>query len=154
MDRLRELFTELGLRDVQTFIASGNVLFESGATKPDALERKIERHLEATLGYSVETFLRTPDELRALAQLDPFADVERHGLYVGFLKSPPAAAARKKLIALADPMHAFHFNEREVYWMSRISMAETRISNATIEKALGMPATFRSITTVRKLAAK
>lgn len=154
MDRLRELFTELGLRDVTTFIASGNVLFEAGSAKPEAIESKIERHLETSLGYEVETFLRTPEQIRALAKIDPFGTAERHGLYVGFLKSPPPSAACKKLFALGDPMHDFHITDREVYWLSRISMADTKVSNATIERTLGMPATFRSITTVTKLAAK
>ena len=66
MDRLRSLFEELGLKNVETVIASGNVLFDSSAKDGAGLERKIERHLEEELGYAVETFVRSPAEIAAM----------------------------------------------------------------------------------------
>jgi hypothetical protein len=62
MDQLRTLFEELGLKDVETFIASGNVIFRSPA-KSASLESKIERHLHRALGYEVDTFIRTDGEV-------------------------------------------------------------------------------------------
>jgi uncharacterized protein (DUF1697 family) len=154
MDRLRALFEEMGFEGVETFIASGNVIFDA---KGDAakLETKIETHLKEALGFEVATFLRTPAELAALAALRPFDDEETaHGLYVGFLKAAPSAEARDKLMSLRTETTDFDVRGREVWWLSRISMADSRISNGTLEKALRMSATFRNVTTVRKLAAK
>lgn len=154
MDRLRALFGEMGFERVETFIASGNVIFDA---KGDAakLEARIETHLKEALGYEVASFLRTPKELAALAALHPFDDEEAaHGLYVGFLKEPPSAEAREKLLALRSETADFDVRGREVWWLSRISMADSRISNGSLEKALRMAATFRNVTTVRKLAAK
>lgn len=154
MDRLRALFEEMGFENVATFIASGNVIFDANG-KPDALEKKIEAHLKEALGYEVATFLRTPKELAALAPLRPYDDEEAaHGLYVGFLKEAPSAEATEKLMSLRGETVDFAVLGREVWWLSRISMADSRISNGTLEKALRMPATFRNVTTVRKLAAK
>lgn len=154
MDRLRALFGEMGFENVATFIASGNVIFDAKG-KPDALEKKIETHLKEALGYEVATFLRTPQELAALAALRPYDDEEAaHGLYVGFLKGAPSAEATEKLMSLRGETVDFTVRGREVWWLSRISMADSRISNGTLEKALRMPATFRNVTTVRKLAAK
>ena len=63
MDRLRVLFEELGLGDVTTFIASGNVIFDSDERDADTLADRIEAHLAQALGYDVPTFLRTDVEL-------------------------------------------------------------------------------------------
>ncbi len=59
MAALRAEFEALGLKDVETFIASGNVIFTAPTGNRAALERKIESHLHGALGYEVKTFLRT-----------------------------------------------------------------------------------------------
>jgi uncharacterized protein (DUF1697 family) len=56
MERLRALFSDIGFSNVETFIASGNVIFDSKSAAPTTLEKDIERQLEASLGYSVATF--------------------------------------------------------------------------------------------------
>jgi len=145
MDRLRTLFEELGLAKVETFIASGNVLFDSRAAAT-TLETRIEKHLRAALGYEVATFLRTGAELAAVG--------ERDVNYVGFLRSEPSASAREKLLALKPPDDDLTVEGREVYWMIRTRISDSPLNNARLEKALGMPMTMRNMNTVRKLAAK
>jgi uncharacterized protein (DUF1697 family) len=56
--------------------------------------------------------------------------------------------------ALRTEFDHFHFHEREFYWLSRRKMSESTLSGAVFEKTLGMPATMRNATTVRRLAAK
>ena len=73
MDLLCRLFEELGLKDVETFIASGNVIFRSPA-KSASLEVKVERHLRQALGYEVATFIRNEAEIAAVAAYRPFKD--------------------------------------------------------------------------------
>ena len=58
MEALRRIFESAGLTNVETFIASGNVLFDSGSRSEKALRAKIEKSLQNELGYSVVTFLR------------------------------------------------------------------------------------------------
>lgn len=156
MDRLRELFAELKLANVETFIASGNVIFESPAKDAQALERKIEKHLRESLGYEVATFLRSVSELAEVAEYRPFAasELEEHTLYIGFLPASPAAAAQQAVTALRTEVDEFHFHARELYWLCRKKLSESTISGAQLERKLGMPATLRNATTVRKLAAK
>ena len=79
MERLRELFSGLGLRDVRSYIQTGNIFFESAEADRDdrdALARRIERHLAAALGYEVPTFLRTVAEVEHALRLDPFKHLE------------------------------------------------------------------------------
>ena len=62
MDRLRTLFEAAGFRGAETFIASGNVVFESSRKSAGDLERAIETHLKKALGYPVATFVRSMPE--------------------------------------------------------------------------------------------
>ena len=157
MDRLRELFVRMGFSSVETFIASGNVLFHSHADDTGTLERHIAGGLEAALGYPVATFIRTPGELKTIAQHWPFDESERdrpHSYYVAFLGSPPDASAEARLQALSTPVDAFHVDGRELYWLRRDALGESSFSGAVLEKTLGQPATVRNGRTVSKLAAR
>ena len=141
MDHLRRLFVEMGFAGVETFIASGNVIFDSPATDTAALERAIEAGLHAALGYRVDTFIRTPAERAAVAAMWPFS-------------APPDAAATERLMAFSTPVDAFHVDGREVYWLRRDALGESAFAGGVLEKALGMPATVRNGRTVGKIAQK
>lgn len=158
MDHLRRLFEAMGHSNVETFIASGNVIFSSTSKTPSALEKKIAAQLQASLGYEVATFIRTPSELAAIAQYQPFSDAELnakgHTLYIGFLREPPSTAAKKKLLACATKSYDFHINGREVYWLCRKLFSQSEFSGKDLEKTLGQPVTLRNSTTVKKIAAK
>jgi uncharacterized protein (DUF1697 family) len=158
MDALRRLFAAIDLSSVETIIASGNVVFDSASKSPKALEKKIEDHLRKKLGYDVETFLRTPTELTAVAQYQPFQPSELeapgHSLHIGFLDDPPNAAAKKKIVALSNDVDTFHIHERELYWLRRGKFSESKITGNQLERTLEMPTTLRNVTTVRKIAAK
>ena len=69
MKRLRHEFEFLGFSGIETFIASGNIIFETRGTNEERLRIKIERHLRETLGYEVTTFIRSTAELRQVAAL-------------------------------------------------------------------------------------
>lgn len=157
MDRLRALFEEMGFENVQTFIASGNVIFDSPSTDTKALEQQIEAHLKQSLGYAVDTFLRTPAELAAIVAHDPFPgedEADRHALYVTFIRDPLSAGACEKLSAFNSPTDEFRAHQREVYWLCRLKMSDSPITGAKLEKAFGGSGTMRNVTTVRRLAAK
>lgn len=153
MEHLRRLFEEIGFSNVATFIASGNVVFETSPADPRTLEARIEAQLKQALGYEVATSLRTPEEVAGVASCRPFGDAEG-SMYVGFLKSEPPAEARKKILSLRTATDDFYVDGREVYWRCLTSMHESTFSGAVLERVVGAPATLRNITSVRKLAAK
>ena len=159
MDRLCALFTEMDFAGVSTYIASGNVLFDAALPDADgaaeALEKSIEAHLQAALGYEVATFLRSAAEIAAVAKHRPFDAPELEaafGLMIAFLKRSPDEAATARLMAYRRDSDDFAVHGREVYWLRRTQQSETNFAGAALERALKMPATVRSITTVRKLA--
>lgn len=154
MDVLRGHFETLGFTAVSTFIASGNVLFSVRAVSAAATERRIERALRAALGYEVATFLRSPRELSGAAVHAPFDDLAATDtLAVGFLPRALTAAERRAVLAFSGPTDDFATHARELYWRTRGRISESKFSLAQLERALGLRATFRNITTVRKLDA-
>lgn len=158
MDKLRSLFEGLDFENVETFIASGNVIIDSTDLNTRELELKIEKHLCSALGYSVATFLRTPAELQEIVTLNPFTPADwgnpANNIYIGFLQERPAEEARKRLVSLSSQEDEFAISGREFYWLRRGRMSDSKVTGAQLEKALGRPSTMRNITTLRKLAAK
>ena len=157
MVELRRLFEALGLKDVETFIASGNVIFTAPSMSIAALPQRIEDHLRKSLGYEVKVFVRTESEVAAIAQYKPFEDAHlrsAQALNVAFLAAPLGAEARKSLMALRTEIDDFHVSGREVYWLCKRKQSESTFSNARFEKTLGVRSTFRGLNTVVKLSAK
>lgn len=158
MDALRKHFSRMGFTNVETFIASGNVIFDAKENDPTALEERIAYELESSLGYAVATFLRTPAELAAIVRHEPFEagviDPERHALYIGFLPRKPSALTVRKVIDLRTAVDEFHVHKRELYWGCRGRFSDSAVSGGILERAIAMPMTMRNVTTVRRLAAK
>jgi len=158
MDQLRQLFEALGFAKVETFIASGNVIFEAKSKDTNALQRRIEKHLHQALGYEVVTFLRTLEELDKVANHRPFVESEmkRPGntLYVGFIADTPAKAVAQKVEGLVTDVDYLKVTGRELYWLLRTSFSDSKLSGAILERALGMKATIRNINTVQRILKK
>lgn len=159
MTTLRTLFEELGFADVETFIASGNVVFDTKARDRTALERTIASHLERALGYAVSTFIRSPREMAAIAAHEPFpASVVGSGFHILTVMfmgdgAPPDLGQRMEQYRTA--IDDFRVHGRELYWLCRARTMESRIVWDRVAKAAKLPPlTARNVTTVRKLAAK
>lgn len=157
MGRLKELFEALGLQGVETFIASGNVVFEGTMESEESLRGRVEAHLCKSLGYEVDTFLRTGRELAGLLKACPFEEAEiatAKALNVAFLHAPLSRSAVAKLHALEGEVDVFKPVGREVWWLCRVKQSDSKFSNAVFEKTLGVKATFRGINTLQRLVAK
>ena len=157
MDHLRQLFESLDLKNVETFIASGNIIFDAKSGSTKNLEKKIEACLHEALGYEVATFIRTNAEVTAIANYKPFPPSKLEtaaALNIGFLADPLNEDAKQKLMALRTEIDDFHVHGREIYWVCLKKQSDSKISNVTIEKALGVKSTLRGMNTVNKLAEK
>lgn len=158
MERLAGLFGELKFGNVSTFIASGNVIFESKAKNEVKVAVSIESHLKQALGYHVDTFVRTRAEVAAAADFLPFsrADMEapENTVNVGFLKEALSPHQAKGLLACRTEVDEFRVNGREFYWLCRVRSSDSKVWATPQMRALKLPtATMRNITTVRKIAA-
>ena len=156
MDRLRELVEALGFEQVETFIASGNVIFSSPSRDLPATEERMARHLHEALGYEVTTFIRSQSELDSIAAFQPREPFSTdQSVYVIFLREVADVEFRRSLEGLSTETDRFEFAGREAYWLIRGKLSESPLFGMDLSKVTGgAPTTMRNITTVRKLVAK
>lgn len=157
MEVLRELFSSLRFSNVETFIASGNVIFEAKAAADRVLEMRIEKLLQSSLGYAVSTFVRTEDEIRTISVYKPFSDEilsTAQALNVGFLHDPLSPAAVEAAMRFRTELDDFHVHGREIYWLCRARQSDSKFVSKPFEKAINGAVTFRSTKTIARLAAK
>jgi len=159
MDRLRELFEGIGLRDVSTFIGSGNVVFSADSSDVRCLRAEIERCLADGLGYDVPTFLRTPAQLSEIVPVEPLEAVEsgqsQPSAYVIFLHAPATAEMRSALEGLSSEMDEFRFSGAEVFWLIQGKLSESPLFSSGLEQAFrGESTTMRNMNTLRRLVSK
>jgi uncharacterized protein (DUF1697 family) len=157
MDYLRTIFEAENFTRVETYLETGNVIFDGDAEDPAGLERVIEQMLSDALGYDVTTFIRTDAEVRNIARHKPFMMATMKtatALNVAMFKEPLDEKATRTLLALRTPNDSFNVHGRELYWLSQTKPSESTISNAIFEITAGRPSALRGINTFRQLAQK
>jgi uncharacterized protein (DUF1697 family) len=155
MQALKSALESMGLDDVESFIASGNLVFASKGGK--GLDAKIAAGLEKACGFEVPVFVRTIEEVAAAAAHDPFPnrDAARFPTYlVGFLSKNLDAAGVERISSLETPEDRFHVRGRDFWWLSKHHQARPAITGRQLERALGQPTTLRNVNTVRRMAEK
>ncbi len=156
MSRLKALFEELGFTAVETFIASGNVIFTSQHEAPGKLEARIARHLAASLGYRVDTFVRTAEAVAAIGRTRVFPEDGREGItiHVGFLCQELPPTVGRTFATIQTETDAFKVLGREYYWLCRIRTSDSKVWSLPEIRALRLPSsTQRNMASIRKLVA-
>ena len=156
MENLRKLFSGLKFSNVETFIASGNVIFETKSAPDHRLEQKIEKHLEAALGYEVGTFVRSTEEIRAISEYPAFSKEAlklARAVHVGLMRKNLSADELQQAKIFASDADDFRVEGREVYWLCRIPTNESKFPRK-FEKLVDSAVTYRNINTMTRLAAK
>jgi uncharacterized protein (DUF1697 family) len=154
--KIVEAVEDCGFTDVETYINTGNVRLTSSLRSAAKVEQALEKSFERHAGFKVPTIVMTPQELRQIAA-DAAQVAKRHrdtnAHYVSLLKQKPTAADIKKLeeIDHGEDLAAVH--GRGAHLLVVTPSARSRLSNATVEKLLGV-ATNRNLTVVRHLAEK
>ena len=149
-DDLCAPFTALGFEKVTTFRASGNVIFDAPRASSTALAKKIEAALAHELGFTkATTFIRTAEEMRALAADDPFPREPDQKLHVIFcLKKPPASVLEHQ-----TDSDKLKIGAKELYWAPEGRMVDSELDLKAVEKLIG-PNTMRTKGTVDQIAAR
>lgn len=151
-------FEQMGLEEVATFRASGNVAFaDLGGDSEAKLQKRVEAELDERLGFDVAVFLRSFEEVASIAAREPF-DVKAIARSKGkpqvqLLARKPTAAAKKKVFALAGPDDEMAFEGRELHWLPSTGLSETEVDLKAIDKALGK-GTMRTAGTIEQIAKK
>lgn len=153
MTELKRMFESFGLTNVETYIQSGNVIFESEERRASILEEQIERQLEKAYGKRIQLFVRTTREVAAMVKDCPFDPKDGLTVYVAVLDRKPDPKSIEKLMSMGSEADDFAVIGREVFNLRR-DREKSIFSNNMVEKTLGIAGTTRNLTTIRKLAEK
>jgi uncharacterized protein (DUF1697 family) len=155
MSGLRDLYTSLGLEDVQSYVQSGNLVFRTRARDLRKLAAKLEDAIEGMAGFRTVIALRDTANLRDVVARNPFtgrADVLPNRFHVHFLCGPPSPDAPTNIAALKNTLpEEMHLLGRELYVNYPEGAGRSKLTPARLDKALGTPATARNWNTVTKL---
>jgi uncharacterized protein (DUF1697 family) len=157
MQSLRQVFESLGFCRVATFIASGNVIFETMTKTSKTLERKIEKALQKALGYEVRTFIRGEAELANIAKHRPFPQSKFDDTWqinIIFLAENLNQKVKQNVEALRTNTDAFEVHGQEIYWLRRRKRNGGLFFTVPLEKILGRAFTVRGADTIKRIASK
>lgn len=153
MKELTAVFAAAGCVRVETFIQSGNVIFERPAARAKEIPTRIERELAARFGHPIPLVIRTASELQAVVKLNPFlaAGADPDSLHVGFLAAKPSAKAVAALDPERSPPDEFIVRGREIYFRFPAGLARSKLTNAYFDRVLETTSTVRNWRTVLAL---
>jgi uncharacterized protein (DUF1697 family) len=150
MAELRTLLEEAGYKGARTYIASGNVLFDSARGRA-AVARELERLVAGSFGLETTAIMRTPDELAAVVAGHPFGADTSHS-HVAFLAAEPKPDAAERFAAVDPTPDRAVLAGMDVYLQYPAGVQGSRLSAARLERLLEVRATHRNWRTVAKLA--
>jgi uncharacterized protein (DUF1697 family) len=151
-------FEAMGLEDVATFRASGNVVFVDPAGETESkLQKRVEAELDERLRYDVAVFLRSAKEVAAIAAREPFdpksIKASKGKPQVVLLGRKPSAKAKKAVLDLAPEGDLMAVEGRELHWLPTVGLSETDLDTKALDGALGK-GTTRTAGTIEQIAAK
>ncbi|MEZ6042889.1 MAG: DUF1697 domain-containing protein [Planctomycetaceae bacterium] len=157
MPVLAEVFEELGHQNVATFIASGNVIFQSNKRKQSLIEDNAGDALRQRLGYEVNVFVRSFDDLKTIANAETLDEHEsgQSTINVAFMRNELDAKTADKLESVRTEHDSFRVIGREFYWICTTRISESKVWALPETKSIQLPRnTVRNITTIRRLVSK
>jgi uncharacterized protein (DUF1697 family) len=153
-DAIRAATEKAGFTEVETYINTGNVRLDSTLRSRAKVEAALEKEFLADRGFEVPTIVFTPDELTEIAaDAARFADGHEGRHYVSLLKDTPTADRVRAVEAAGTAGEVARVGGRAVHLLLGPNYHEAKLTNAAIEKHLGV-ATNRNLTVIEALAAK
>lgn len=147
MENLREMFGNMGFKNVQTYIQSGNVIFDSDVKDVRSLSLSIENEIKHKFGHDVPVVIRTRDELSSLIIKNPFdgENEDPFRLYITFFLDTPAKQKQSELQELSTSVETFEFVNGDLFSLvNKKTDQKVLFSNSFIEKTIGIPCTGRN----------
>jgi len=154
MDHLRELCTGLGFRNIETYVQSGNIVFQTPMENPATVSKRIGETIHDSLGFDTTVIIRTAEKMRDVITNNPFLkekDIDSSKLHITFLSETAQKASLKNLETLSLGLDRFYAAPHEIYLYCPRGYGRTKLSNNAVEKALSVRATTRNWKTTNTL---
>ena len=153
MKELAAMFEDAGCAKVQTYIQSGNVLFQSEPALAEDIPSLVSSAVFSRFGIQVPIVTRTTSELADIVRSNPFmaAGADPDKLHVVFLAHRPDEASFRSLDPNRSPGDDFAASGRHVYLHCPNGLARTRLTNSYFDSRLSTTSTTRNWRTTVKL---
>lgn len=152
MSDLKQLYEELDLKKVQTFIQSGNVVFKSKSST--SVAKKIEQKIKQKYEFDVPVIIRTVDEMETTIANNPFLktkNIELEKLHITYLSGTPVPNSIEKIKEYNFEPDEFQIIGKEIYVYCPNGYGRTKLTNTFFEKKLNITATTRNWKTSNEL---
>lgn len=144
MQDLKKLCEQQGFTNVRTYIASGNVIFES-TKREAAIKAALEAALRKYAGKQVGVLVRTAKEMQQVLASNPYEKLEPNRTVACFLDEPPPADALRTVTGAVNEKVSLGKREIYVYYGAEMAHSKLKIPAATA-------GTARNMNTIGKLA--
>ncbi|KAG7401235.1 hypothetical protein PHYBOEH_002419 [Phytophthora boehmeriae] len=152
MKSISDALGAAGFTNTQTFLASGNVIFDTQVDNSSAdTERRVEVTLEELFGCNIPVFVRSMNEVKQLEQKIVRTTT---AVNVAFLKEELTSEQRNTLEGLSTDEDELELLDRAFVWYSVTKMSESPLFKVSFEKKLGVPVTVRTVNTLRRIVKK
>jgi uncharacterized protein (DUF1697 family) len=152
MAELRKAMSESGLDNPQTYIQSGNLLFDSNKT-PRQLEAKIAKLILSEFGHDVPVMVRDLSFIRKIVSRNPFQNLDASFLHAMILESKPKPADVNMIADLDFGDDRFQVSSDLIYIYCPNGYSNTKLTNRFFESKLKIASTTRNWRTINKLIA-
>ena len=153
MAALRDILAKTGLKNVKTYIQSGNVIFESAETDSRQLEDKIHNAIKTHFGFQVPILIKTNTELQQIFDACPFPEEKKINSYFTPLFTAPEKSQMEDLSKITHPNEAFIVTSNCIYFYCSTGYGRAKYNNNFFERKLKTTATARNYKTMLKLLA-
>lgn len=150
MARLREIAISRGFKGAQTYIQSGNLVFESSRSAAK-LTNELASAIESEFGFSVPTIVLTGTELTDAVEKNPWSNAEIKALHLGVLSQKPTQKQVSAIPEIDSGDDQWRCDGRFVYFYCPNGLARTKLTNTFFERHLSRKMTVRNWKTTQKL---
>ena len=136
---LKSLYEDLGFTNVQTYIQSGNVVFESNEENKEELQLLIFNKIKAQYGFDVPNLLLSPREIKEVLTNNPYQSIEK--MYFVFLSEVPSQKNKEELCALTFDNEFYEIKQKVIYFHCPDGYGNAKLNTNFFEKKLNVIAT-------------
>ena len=152
MHDLKQRLSSVGLKNISTYIQSGNVIFDTEMEDPKALSHFISNQIRDAYGYEVPVIIRSPKEIERALDHFPFEKIEGWKGYISFLSGQPDRETIQSWEAASSDIEKFAAEDNHLFSLvNKQAKAKPTFSNSFVEKLVKGPATTRNLQTVRTI---
>ncbi len=156
-DELAAVFAGIGLTDAAPYQASGNVVFRADGRTAKGLESDIAAGMLERFGYEAPTLVRSGEEVRTLAEAEPFGaeavEASAGKMQVMLLAKKPSSKTAASVLASVPDDEFARFDDRALFWLPAAGILDSAFDFAAAERLLGVT-TMRTQGTLQRLTKK